>query len=61
MKQYINLKKCTFMCQIAIFLDFVASSIGVEADLKKLKAIVDWSISTAIREVCSFHRLAYFY
>ena len=40
-KFYINLKKCTFLSSKVIFLGFVVSAQGVEADLEKINAIVD--------------------
>ena len=58
---YINLKKCTFMSLSVVFLSFVVSSKGVETDLKKIKAIVDWPIPTNIHEVRSFHGMTTFY
>ena len=40
-KFYINFKKCTFLSSKVIFLGFVVSAQGVEADLEKKKAIID--------------------
>ena len=60
-KFYINLKKYTFMSPSVVFLGFVVSSKGVEIDLEKIKAIVDWPVPTNIHEVRSFHGMATFY
>ena len=60
-KFYINLKKCTFMSPSVVFLGFVVSSKGVETNLEKIKAIVDWLVPTNIHEVQSFHGMATFY
>ena len=58
---YINLKKCTFMSPSVVFLGFVVSSKGIETDLEKIKAIVDWPVPTNIHEVRSFHGMTTFY
>ena len=58
---YANLKKCTFMTDSVIFLGFVISAVGMSADSKKVRSIVEWKIPSNIHEVRSFHRLATFY
>jgi hypothetical protein len=60
-KLYTNLKKCTFLSQCVIFLGFIVSTRGVEADPRKVQAILDWPIPANIHEARSFHRLATFY
>ena len=50
-KFYINLKKCTFLSSKVIFVGFVVSAQGVDADPKKINAIVDWPIPKTINEV----------
>ena len=44
-----------------VFLGFVVSFKGIETDLEKIKAIVDWPVPTNIHEVQSFHGMATFY
>ena len=44
-----------------VFLGFVVSSKGIETDLEKIKAIVDWPVPTNIHEVRSFHGMTTFY
>ena len=60
-KFYNNLKKCTFMSPCVVFLGFIVSSKGVETNLEKIKAIVDWLVPTNIHEMQSFHGMATFY
>ncbi|XP_058106908.1 uncharacterized protein LOC131250640 [Magnolia sinica] len=44
-----------------VFLGFIVSSVGMRADPKKVKAIVDWPKLRNIHEVRSFHDLTTFY
>ncbi|XP_042483120.1 uncharacterized protein LOC122063484 [Macadamia integrifolia] len=60
-KLYINLKKCSFMLPKVVFLGFIVSSKGVEADPEKIKSITNWPTPKTITEVRSFHGLASFY
>ena len=43
-----------------VFLGFVVSFKGIETDLEKIKAIVDWPVPTNIHEVQSFHGMTTF-
>ena len=52
---YFNLKKCTFLSSKVIFLGFVISAQGVEADPEKIKAIIDWPLPKTIHEVRDWH------
>ncbi|CAL5428331.1 unnamed protein product [Camellia sinensis] len=60
-KPYINVKKCSFMSPMVVFLGFIVSSKGVETDSSKVKTILEWPIPTSLHEVRSFHGLATFY
>ncbi|KAI4341400.1 hypothetical protein MLD38_026129 [Melastoma candidum] len=60
-KLYINLKKCSFMEREVIFLGFIISYKGLAPDPEKVRAIIEWPAPTSIKEVRSFHGLAYFY
>lgn len=44
-----------------VFLGFVDSSKGVEPDIEKLKAILEWPEPSNLHEARSFHGLAIFY
>ena len=39
---YANAKKCAFMTDQMTFLGFIVSRDGVSADLKKIRAIIEW-------------------
>jgi hypothetical protein len=60
-KFYVNMKKCSFMTPRVVFLGFVDSSKGVEPDIEKLKAILEWPEPSNLHEARSFHGLAIFY
>ena len=54
------LKKCTFFSSKVIFLGFVVLAQGVEADLDKIKAIIDWPLPKTIHEIW-FSWIGHFY
>ncbi len=60
-KLYVNLKKCSFMTDILLFLGFVVSAEGIRVDEKKVRAILEWPTPKIMGEVRSFHGLAAFY
>ncbi|XP_043713275.1 uncharacterized protein LOC122661828 [Telopea speciosissima] len=60
-KLFINLKKCSFMLPKVVFLGFIISSKGVEADPEKVRSVVEWPTPKTFTEVRSFHGLASFY
>ena len=60
-KLYANLKKCCFCTDSVIFLGYVVNKYGIEMDASKIEAILNWSISSSIHDIKSFHGLASFY
>uniref|UniRef100_A0A2N9ERQ8 Reverse transcriptase domain-containing protein n=1 Tax=Fagus sylvatica TaxID=28930 RepID=A0A2N9ERQ8_FAGSY len=60
-KLYANFKKCNFCMEKVVFLGYVVSTIGIEVDEEKVKAIKEWPTPKSITEVRSFHGLASFY
>ncbi|XP_060183112.1 uncharacterized protein LOC132613073 [Lycium barbarum] len=60
-KLYANLKKCAFCVERVVFLGFVVSASGIEADESEVEAIRDWPTSSSVTQVRSFHGLASFY
>lgn len=49
------------MSLYVFFLGFVVFPREVEADLDKVRAIIDWLMSSNVHEVKSFHGLGTFY
>ena len=60
-KLYANLKKCSFCIDKVVFLGYIVSAKGIEADEENVKAIKEWPTPKSITEVRSFHGLASFY
>ena len=60
-KLYANFKKCNFCMEKVVFLGYVVSTIGIEVDEEKVKAIKEWPTPKSITEVRNFHDLASFY
>ncbi|XP_059292323.1 uncharacterized mitochondrial protein AtMg00860-like [Lycium ferocissimum] len=58
---YANVAKCSFWVDEIVFLGFVVSSRGVEADESKIDAVKNWPTPKSIGDIRSFHRLASFY
>ena len=48
---YVNLKKCSFLQRILVFLGFVISAEGVQMDSEKVRAILEWPHPRRITEV----------
>lgn len=46
---------------LTLFLSFLVSAEGINADAQKVKTIKDWPIPKTLTEVCSFHGFASFY
>lgn len=60
-KLYVNLKKCSFLCDKVVFLGFVISAEGMQPDPAKVQAIKEWPTPKSMGDVRSFHGLASFY
>lgn len=58
---YANLAKCTFCIDKVVFLGFVVSVKGVEADEEKSKDVREWLFPQNVSQACSFLGLAGFY
>jgi hypothetical protein len=59
-KLYLNLKKCTFLKDKLLFLEFIVGAEGIQVDEEKVQAIQEWSMPTTVGHVRSFHGLATF-
>ena len=60
-KLYINLKKCSFLTNKQLFLEFIITAEGIEVDEEKVRAIREWLTPKTISDVNSFHGLTTFY
>jgi hypothetical protein len=60
-KILINLKKSSFMKKELIYLGFIVSSNELKMEPEKVRALIEWPLSSNIFEVTSFHGLAIFY
>ena len=60
-KLLINLKKCSFIKNELVYLEFVVSVEALKMDLEKVKAILELHTPRSSIEVRSFHGLASFY
>lgn len=54
---YINLKKCSFLCDKVLFMGFVVSPSCLQVDLEKVRVIMEWSMLQSVGDVRSFHGL----
>ena len=50
----LNSSKCSFRVSLGKFLEFMVSNRGIEANLEKIKAILDMKSPQSIKEVQSF-------
>ena len=60
-KLYGKLTKCSFYQSKILYLGHVISSEGIVVDLAKVKAIMEWPMSTNVLEVRRFMGLAGYY
>ena len=58
---YTKFSKCEFWLDQVAFLGHVVSKDGIQVDLKKIKAIIDWLRPITVTEVRSFLGLAGYY
>jgi len=58
---YGNLKKCSFFTQEVVFLGYIVTAEGIQADQRKVEAIRWWPVLSSMHDVRSFHGLASFY
>ena len=57
----IDIRKCEFDVTETVFLSVIISGEGLRMDPNKVKAVMDWSIPTNLKEVQSFVGFANFY
>lgn len=60
-KLLLNFKKCSFMKEKLVYLDFFISTEGLKMDLEEMKEIMEWPSPKSIFEVRCFQGLASFY
>ena len=58
---YINLKKCSFLTDKLLFLEYVVSADGIHVDKDKVHVVREWPTPKTVSDVQSFHRLATYY
>src|SRR5258705_12622651 len=58
---YANAKKCEFNMEKTTFLGFIISADGIEMDLAKIEAILDWETPNSVKDVQCFLGFAHFY
>ena len=58
---YAKILKCEFWLDQVTFLGHVVSKDGIQVDLRKIEAVIDWPRPTAVTEVRSFLGLASYY
>ncbi|KAK3575086.1 hypothetical protein QTP86_019735 [Hemibagrus guttatus] len=58
---YVKLEKCEFHCPMVTFLDYVISQQGVEMDMVKVRAVMEWHAPSTVRELQHFLGFANFY
>ena len=56
-----NAEKCEFNVEKTMFLGFIISANGIEIDLAKIEAILNWETPNSVRDVQSFLGFANFY
>ena len=59
---FLNIKKCEFEVIRIKYLEFIVNAeVGIQMNLKKIKAIIEWQLSTMIKDVWSFLNFMNFY
>ncbi|KAK3562994.1 hypothetical protein QTP86_013260 [Hemibagrus guttatus] len=58
---YVKLEKCEFHRTMVTFLGYVISQRGVEMDMVKVRAVIDWPAPTTVRELQRFLGFTNFY
>ena len=57
----VDIRKCKFNVEETTFLSVIVSEQGLQMDPQKVKAILDWTTPTKLREIQEFIKFVNFY